>query len=83
MILDWFRKKPEVAVEVLGGDIVVTLPGTNCRIAYTKTRDNKLIASTFTAPKVSSEKGGITFSKFLALAWAAANKKAREIGWIA
>jgi hypothetical protein len=25
----------------------------------------------------------ITFPKFLALAWTAANKKAKEIGWIA
>ena len=47
MIFDWIRKKPELAVEVLGEDIVVTLPGTSCRVVYTKGRDNKLVTSTF------------------------------------
>ena len=72
-----------MAVEVLGADIVVTLPGTNCRVVYSKTEDNKLVASTFSAPKVPGEKRGITFAKFLAVAWPAANAKAKEIGWIA
>jgi hypothetical protein len=81
MILDWF-KKPKLTVEVLGPDIVVKMPGTSCRVVYTKTEDNKLIASTFTSAKEPDEKRGITFSRFLALAWTAANEKAREIGWI-
>ena len=82
MIFDWFRK-PHLTVEVLGADIVVTMPGTSCRVVYTKTDDNKLIASTFTASKVPAETRGITFAKFLALAWTAANAKAKEIGWTA
>ena len=81
MILAWFRK-PKLAVEVLGADIVVTMPGTSCRVVYTKTEDNKLIASTFSASKVPDEKRGVTFAKFLGLAWTAANTKAKEIGWI-
>ena len=81
MILAWFRQ-PKVAVEVLGADIVVTMPGTSCRVVYTKTEDNKLIASTFSASKVPDEKRGVTFAKFLGLAWTAANTKAKEIGWI-
>ena len=52
MIFDWFRR-PKLTVEVLGADIVVTLPGTSCRVVYSKTADNKLVASTFSAPKVS------------------------------
>ena len=72
-----------MTVEVLGADIVVTLPGTSCRVVYSKTADNKLVASTFSAPKVPTEKRGITFAKFLGLAWTAANAKAKEIGWVA
>ena len=56
MILDWFRK-PHLTVEVLGADIAVTMPGTGCRVVYTKTEDNKLVASTFSAPKVPRAKG--------------------------
>ena len=82
MILAWF-KKPKLTVEVFGAAIVVTMPGTSCRVVYTKTEDNKLIASTFTASKVPEEKRGITFAKFLGLAWTAANAKAKEIGWTA
>jgi len=82
MIFDWFRK-PHLTVEVLGADIVVTMPGTGCRVVYSKTEDNKLVASTFSAPKVPGGKRGITFAKFLGLAWKAANAKAKEIGWIA
>ena len=82
MILAWFRK-PKLTVEVLGADIVVTMPGTSCRVVYTKTEDNKLVASTFSASKVPDETRRITFAKFLALAWTAANAKAKEIGWIA
>jgi hypothetical protein len=80
MILAWFRK-PKLTVEVLGADLVVTMPGTSCRVVYTKTEDNKLVVSTFSASKVPEEKRGITFAKFLALAWTAANAKAKEIGW--
>jgi hypothetical protein len=83
MILSTWFKKPKLTVEVLGEDIVVTMPGTSCRVVYTKSEDNKLIASTFSAPKVPEGERRITFPKFLALAWTAANKKAKEIGWIA
>jgi len=79
MILSWLRKKPEPTVEVVGERIIVTLPGTTSRVVYSMAPDGKLVASNFTTSK---EPGGITFSKFLALAWPAANAKAKEIGWI-
>jgi hypothetical protein len=82
MILDLF-KKPKLTVEVSGADIVVTLPGTGCRVAYTKSEDNKLIVSSFSASRVPEEKRKISFPQFLALAWRAANDRAKEIGWIA
>ena len=83
MIFDWIRKKPELAVEVLGEDIVVSLPGTSCRVVYTKGRDDTLVASTFSAFKVPDINRRITFANFLALAWTAANEKAKDMGWIA
>jgi hypothetical protein len=82
MMLAWFRK-PKVAVEHTGPDIIVTMPGTGYRIIYTKTEDGKLVAHSFTAPKGQNEKRRIRFPEFLALAWTAANAKARELGWIA
>ena len=81
MGLAWFRRT-KVSVRVLGPDIVVTMPGTSFRIMYTKTEDNKLIANGFSTKKLENEKHHISFPHFLALAWNAANEKAKEIGWI-
>ena len=81
MGLRWF-KKSKVHVEVLGSEIVVKMPGTNFNIVYEKTDDNQLMANSFSG-KVQDKKGQVSFPRFLALAWTAANAKAREIGWIA
>jgi hypothetical protein len=81
MGLHWFRR-PKVSVQVFGPDIVVTLPGTSFRVLYTKTEDNKLIANGFEANRLENEKRQVSFPQFLALAWTAANEKAKEIGWI-
>jgi hypothetical protein len=81
MILSWFRK-PKIVTEVAGNEIVVTLPGTNFRVIYTHMGKGQLVANSFSSAKRVSEKSTITFPKFLALAWAAANAKAREIGWV-
>jgi hypothetical protein len=79
MGLHWFRR-PKVSVLVFGPDIIVTMPGTSFRVTYTKTED-ELIATEFVTKKLENEKRHISFPDFLALAWAAANEKAREIGW--
>jgi hypothetical protein len=81
MGLHWFRR-PKVSVLVFGPDIIVTMPGTSFRVIYTRTEDNKLIANGFVTKKLENEKRLISFPDFLALAWRAANEKAREIGWI-
>ena len=81
MGLHWFRR-PKVSVQVFGPDIVVTLHGTSFRVLYTKTEDNKLIANGFAANILQNEKRQVSFPQFLALAWTAANEKAKEIGWI-
>jgi hypothetical protein len=82
MGLTWLTR-PKITVEVYGADIIVRMPGTSFSVVYEKTDDNQLIANFFSAPKLPEEKRKVTFPRFLALAWTAANAKAREIGWIA
>jgi len=82
MTLPWFTRS-KIAVEVLDGEILVTMPGTSFSIVYERTKDNLLIASYFSGRKVQDEENKVSFPRFLSLAWTAANEKAREIGWIA
>jgi len=58
----------------------VTLPGTSLSVVYEKTEDNQLLANSFSARKNENRK--LSLPKFLALAWTAANEKAKQIGWI-
>ena len=69
-----------VRIEVQGADILVAMRGTCFRVKYRKQE----------APWLSVQEYGpddpdatITLSEFRALAWAAANDKARELGWLA
>ena len=78
MGLHWF-KGPKIVVEVAGSEILVTMPGTSLSVDE-KTDDNQLIANSFSARK--DEKRKVSLPKFLALAWTAANEKAKQIGWI-
>ena len=80
-LLDLVRGN-KVAVEVAGDVLVVTMPGTSFSITYTKTDENRLVASSFYAKRRETETRKVTFPNFLSLAWAAANAKARELGWI-
>jgi hypothetical protein len=60
--------------------IVVTLPGTSFRAAYFKSSDNPwLMQSNYMADDAEAP---ISRTEFHALAWRAANEKARELGWI-
>jgi hypothetical protein len=79
MGLHWSRE-PEIVVEVKGGEILVTMPSTSLSVVYEKTEDNQLIVNSFSARK--DEKRKLSLPKFLALAWTAANEKAKQIGWI-
>jgi hypothetical protein len=81
MKLSWFRRS-KITVEVLDDEILVTMPGTSFSIVYEKTKDNQLIASSFSGRKVQDERSKVSFPHFLSLAWTAANEKAKEIGWI-
>jgi hypothetical protein len=74
--------RAKIIVEVLDGEIVVTMPGTSFSVVYEKTKNNRLVASSFTGRKVLGERSRMSFPHFLSLAWTAANEKAKEIGWI-
>ena len=72
----------KIAVDVSDDEILVTMPGTHFSVLYEKTKNNRLIASSFSGRKVQGERSMVSFPYFLSLAWTAANEKAKEIGWI-
>ena len=57
-------------VEVQGGDIVVTLPGTSYRVVYCKPAGS------------NARRASMKVATFLALARKLANAKGRGLGWI-
>ena len=72
------HSKPNVEVE--GRFIIVTMPGTSFRASYTKSPEAPgLMPSDF---MTDDKDAAISRNEFLALAWKAANTRARELGWI-
>jgi hypothetical protein len=70
----------DLYVEVQGGDIVVTLPGTNFMVTYFKPADTSHIIA---RPNWTGDPdASIELGEFLEQAWTLANDKARELGWI-
>lgn len=64
-----------------GGEIVVTLPYSKYGVTYYKpTNSPQLLAGRMSLK--DDPLATMTASDFLALAWRAANAKARELGWI-
>jgi hypothetical protein len=62
-------------------EITVTLPGTKFAVVYQKSADAPgLVAKSFWAR--NDQDAPIALNEFLALAWRAANDKARELGWV-
>jgi hypothetical protein len=71
-----------LVIEVLGGKIRVSLGGSNYAVTYHKPRNSpQLLAKSL--PLNEDRNASMTQGEFLALAWRAANDKARELGWIA
>jgi hypothetical protein len=71
----------ELHVEIQGGEIIVTLPSSKYGVTYYKpTKSPQLLAKRISLK--DDPLASITASEFLALAWRAANQKARELGWI-
>jgi hypothetical protein len=81
MKLSWFARS-RIAVEVLDDEILVTMPGTSFSIVYERSKDNQLVASSFSGRKIQDERNKVSFPYFLSLAWTAANEKAKELGWL-
>jgi hypothetical protein len=70
----------EVKVDVEGDVIVASLPGTAYRALFTVPHDERrLIQSKMMSVDRAAS---ISHKEFEALAWTAANAKARELGWI-
>jgi hypothetical protein len=69
----------EILVEAAGGRITVRLRGTSMKAVYTKGSDPWLTL----AETVEDKDAPINLSQFRVLAWEAANKKAKELSWIA
>ena len=68
-------------IEVVDGEIVVTLPFTSYTVTYYKpARSPQLLAKRIASR--DDPGSAMTLSEFLARAWRAANDKARELGWI-
>ena len=80
-LLDLIRRE-KVTVTVAGDVLVVTMAGTHFEITYEKTDENRLVACSFRGRNLKDERRGVSFPRFLGLAWTAANDKARQIGWL-
>ena len=78
-LLDLIKRR-KVVVTVAGDSLVVTMPGTPFTVTYQKRSENQLVVSSFRKGLGKTPK--VPFPKFLSLAWAAANAKARELRWI-
>lgn len=71
----------DLVIEVLEGKIRVNLAGLNYAVTYHKPRNSpELLAKSL--PLNEDHNASMTQGEFLALAWRAANDKAREFGWI-
>ena len=70
----------ELMIEVRGSEVSIVMRGTCLKAAYRKGDAPWLVCS-----ELGSEDPDalITLSEFRALAWAAANEKARELDWVA
>lgn len=70
-----------LVIDVIGGNIRVSLAGSNYAVTYHKPRNSpQLLAKSL--PVNEDRNASMTQGEFLALAWRAANDTAREMGWI-
>jgi hypothetical protein len=66
---------------VVGGDIIVTMPGTDYAVTYYKPAKSPALLAKRIADK-DDPRADLSLSDFLSAAWHLANLKARELGWI-
>ena len=74
-------REPQLRVQVINDEIVVTLPGYHYAVTYSKpSRGRVLIARN--SPTTDDLRTAMKKSEFLAKAGKLANAKARDLGWI-
>ena len=78
----WHDRPTEVFhVEMEGGEVIVTLPGTRYAVTYYKPANSpQLHGKHF--PEEVDRRSPISQAAFVGKAWKLANDKARELGWI-
>ena len=70
----------EIKVEIEGDVIVASLPGTSYRVLFFLSPDKRTLIQ---AEQLSvNKKVPMYHEEFEAMAWEAANAKARELGWL-
>jgi hypothetical protein len=75
------RATDDLHVEVEGGEVMVTLPGTRYAVTYYKPANSpQLHGKHF--PEEVDRRSPISQAAFVGKAWKLANDKARELGWI-
>jgi hypothetical protein len=73
--------EPKLRAQVVGDDIIVTLPGSRYSVTYYKPDNSpQLLAKRI--PDTDDLRIPMTVSEFLPKAWRLANDTARELGWI-
>jgi len=80
-----WRAPDDLHVEVEGGEVMVTLPGTRYAVTYYVTyykpaNSPQLRGKNF--PEEVDRRSPISQAAFVGKAWKLANDKARELGWI-
>jgi hypothetical protein len=68
-------------LEVQGGDITITLPGTSYSVTYYKPKNSRHLLAKYIMGE-DNPRVAMTHAEFLEAAWRLANHKARELGWI-
>ena len=68
-------------MQVIGDNIVVTLPGYRCAVTYYKPNSSYGLLMKYSVTN-DDLRLQMTGAEFLAIAWKRANAKAREWGWI-
>jgi hypothetical protein len=71
----------DLHVEVQGGEIIITLPGSIYSVTYFKSPNGRHLSAK-SLPIKHDRLAVMTSAEFLAQAWKLANDKARELGWI-
>ena len=71
----------QLLVNVVDGEIIVTLPSSSYRATYCKPADSSHLNLTDLSFEIDP-RAPMLLAEFLGLAWKLANDKARELGWI-